>query len=356
MAESHFKSLNGGSGLLELPPRLRVARTPTPVEPWSRIGAELGVKLWVKRDDLTGFVLSGNKVRKLEFSFSKAIEEGCDTVLTCGGVDSNHCRATTFLARRVGLEPHLLLRTEDGRAPSARSGNTLLNSIAGAEIDWVSHEDYQLRQELLDRTRVQIESRGSRVFVIPEGASDGLGALGFVAAAEELYLQEEEMGQTFDFLVHAVGSGGTSAGLSAGRDALKRKWRIVGVPVCDDGVLFRERVTAIRSELADRYGLPSEHDSIEGIDDFLDGLQGLGYGQTTPEELGRYADLARIEGALVDPCYTGKAYLGLRKAVTDGHIPVGSRVLFWHTGGAFANFSKTGDWLNALAMESPDEE
>ncbi len=348
MAEDLPNSRTTGSRLLEIPSRLEVARTPTPIEHWKRIGSELGVDLWVKRDDLTGFELSGNKVRKLEFSFSKAIAKKCDAVLTCGGVDSNHCRATTFLARRVGLEPHLLLRTEDGRAPSVRSGNTLLNSIAGAKIDWVSREEYQQGRELLDRTREKIEQSGSRVFVIPEGASDALGALGFVAAAEELYQQEERLGVPFDFIVHAVGSGGTSAGLSAGRDALQRDWQIIGVPVCDDAAYFREKVTAIRSDLTERHHLPAEDQVLGEADRFLEGLQGRGYGLTTAEELNRYADLAMKEGALVDPCYTGKAYLGLRKAVAEGYIPAGSRVLFWHTGGAFANFSKSEDWQNVL--------
>jgi D-cysteine desulfhydrase len=302
----------------------------------------------VKRDDLTGFELGGNKVRKLEFSLARAIDEGADAVLTCGGYDSNHCRATAFFARRLGLEPHLLLRTPDGRPPSHRGGNTLLDSIAGAAITWVTPDEYRSGAAMLRAHRERVERSGRRVFAIPEGASDPLGALGFAAAAEELAAQEREIGVSFATIVHAVGSGGTSAGLAAGRDALDRPWRILGVPVCDDGAYFRTKVSSIREGLAREFGLPhpgakSEHDL------FLDGAVGRGYGLSTPEELRGYGALARSEGLLLDPCYTGKAFRGLEHAVSAGTIRPGERVLFWHTGGAFANFTQAEEWRAALS-------
>jgi len=318
------------------------------VEPLRRAGARLGIDLYVKRDDLTGFELGGNKVRKLEFSLARALAEGADTVLTCGGFDSNHCRATAFLARRLGLEPHLLLRTPDGRPAARPGGNTLLDAIAGAVITWVTPEEYRSGEAMLRSHRERIERGGRRVFAVPEGASDPLGALGFAAAAEELALEERELGRPFDTVVHAVGSGGTSAGLAAGRDQLARPWRILGVPVCDDGAYFEAKVSRIREGLAREFGLPPTGEARAARDRFLDGSVGRGYGLSTPEELRSYAELARSEGLLLDPCYTGKAWRGLERAVEDGTIRPGERVLFWHTGGAFANFTQADEWRAAL--------
>lgn len=341
------RSPRGGSPL-SLPDRVRAARAPTPIEPLRRAGERLGIDLHAKRDDLTGFELGGNKVRKLEFSLARALAMGADAVLTCGGQDSNHCRATAFFARRLGVEPHLLLRTPDGRPPARPGGNTLLDAIAGARIAWVTPEEYRSGDAMLRAHRERIEREGRRVFAIPEGASDPLGALGFVAAVEELARQEEELGRPFDTVVHAVGSGGTSAGLAAGRDALARPFRVLGVPVCDDGAYFLEKVARIRAGLAAEFGLP-EAGGGAGRDRFLDGSVGRGYGLSTPEELRSYAALARSEGLLLDPCYSGKAWLGLERAVADGTIRRGERVLFWHTGGAFANFSQAQEWRAALA-------
>jgi len=331
-----------------LPERIVAARRPTPIEALSRTGERLGIDLFVKRDDLSGFELGGNKVRKLEFSLSRALAEGADAILTCGGFDSNHCRATAFLARRLGLAPHLLLRTPDGLPPVRPGGNTLLDAIARAEIVWVTPEEYRSGEAMLRAHRERIERSGARVFVVPEGASDPLGALGFAAAAEELASQEGELGFAFETVVHAVGSGGTSAGLAAGRDALARPWRILGVPVCDDGATFRAKVARIREGLAREFGLPPPGESSER-DRFLDGSVGRGYGLSTPEELRGYSEVARTEGLLLDPCYTGKAFRGLERAVSDGTIRRGERVLFWHTGGAFANFTHAEEWRAALA-------
>lgn len=330
-------------GRLDLPDRIDAARLPTPVEPLERAGARLGLDLWIKRDDTTGFALGGNKVRKLEFSFARLLADGADTALTLGGVDSNHCRATVYLARRRGLDVHLLLRTPDGGPPDELRGNTLLDVIAGAGITWVTPEEYRRGADLLAEHRARLGAEGARVFPIPEGASDPLGSLGFVAAAEELAAQEARLDRPFDAIVHAVGSGGTSAGLTAGRDALRRPWRVLGVPVCDGAAYFEEKVSAIRAGLEESYGLPRE-DAESAGDRFVDGHAGEGYGLTTAEELDSYAALAREEGILVDPCYTGKAWRGLEALAADGTLAPGSRVLFWHTGGAFAQFTHSAAW------------
>ena len=337
-----------------LPAPITVARTPTPIEPLARFSARLSaragkpIELWVKRDDTTGFALGGNKVRKLEFSFARAIAEGADTVLTCGGFDSNHCRATAFLARRLGIEPVLMLRTPDGAPIESWQGNTLLSAIAGAKIDWVTPERYRTGLAMLEGRRAGLEAEGKKVFVIPEGASDPLGALGFVVAVRECAAQLDASGISIDAVVHAVGSGGTSAGLQAGRDALAEPWTVVGVPVCDDEATFRTKASEIRSGLTEEFGLPPETSAESDV--YLAGGVGRGYGLSSPDELRLAAELARSEGILVDPCYTGKAFFALCRALEEGRFPAGERILFWHTGGAFANFSNEGAWREALAL------
>jgi D-cysteine desulfhydrase len=331
---------------IEYPDSIRRALWPTPIERLVRHGERFpGVELWIKRDDLTGFELSGNKIRKLEFSLAAALSRGADAVVTCGGLNSNHCRATTFLARSLGLDAHLFLRTTDGQPPAALQGNTLLDHIAGAQIQWITPEAYRDHDQLMRQFAAAQGRKGKRIFVIPEGASDALGALGFVRAVEELQQQLDDKNLDITHVVHAVGSGGTAAGLSAGRDALGARWQTLGFAVCGDVPGLRRIIDAIRKDLQ-TYGLPAMSDSsaLELNADY----QGRGYGLTTREELTEIAGLARSEGILLDPCYTGKAFIGMNREIESGAIPSGSRVLFWHTGGGFGNFSYESEWREAL--------
>jgi D-cysteine desulfhydrase len=331
---------------INYPASIKHALRPTPVEPLNRHGERFdGVDLWIKRDDLTGFELSGNKVRKLEFSMAAALEQGANAVVTCGGVNSNHCRATTFLARRLGLDVHLFLRTPDGQPPAVVQGNTLLNQIAGAQIHWIDPNAYLERDQLLSDFARQQDRWDKTVFVIPEGASDALGAFGFVRAAEELQQQLQAMDLKITHVVSAVGSGGTAAGLSAGRDALGAGWQTLCFAVCDDEPHFHRIISDIREDLQG-YGLPAfgEHSNLVLNAEY----QGRGYGLTTQDELVEIAEFARSEGILLDPCYTGKAFIGMNREIVKGTIPPGSRVLFWHTGGALGNFSYEDDWAKAL--------
>jgi D-cysteine desulfhydrase len=158
------------------PPRLALAHLPTPLQPMERLGRELGVALWVKRDDYTGAELSGNKIRKLEYVLAEARAQGADTVLTCGGVQSNHCRATALAAAGLGLDCTLLLRTADPGAPPLLAANSLLDRMAGARIVWVSPEEYRNREDVFAREAEDLKKAGRRPFIIPEGASDALGA------------------------------------------------------------------------------------------------------------------------------------------------------------------------------------
>lgn len=331
---------------IKYPASIRQALRPTPLEPLIRFGQRYqGVDLWIKRDDLTGFELSGNKVRKLEFSLAAALEQGAEAVVTCGGVNSNHCRATVFMARKLGLQVHLFLRTADGEPPETLQGNTLMNTIAGADIHWITPGAYLDRDRLMSDFANDQKQQGSPVFVIPEGASDALGAMGFVRAAEELQQQLDDKQLDITHVVSAVGSGGTAAGLSAGSDALGAHWQNLGFAVCDDVAHFQKIIGDIRNDL-EVYGLPALSESSNLV--LNADYQGRGYGLTSSEELRSIAELARTEGILLDPCYTGKAFIGLCREIEKGNIPEGSRVLFWHTGGALGNFSYEAEWLASL--------
>ena len=267
---------------LPYPARMELARTPTPVHPLVRTSEALGVDLWVKRDDLTGAPLSGNKIRKLEFLMTDALTEAADVVITCGGAQSNHARATAVAAARCGIECHLLLRGTPPADGVPLTGNLLLDRIAGATITWVTPQEYANREALLARLVQRYAADDRRAYAIPEGGSDAMGAWGYARMVEELNDADEH----FDCLIHAVGSGGTSAGLAAGRRLIGLDTRMVGIPVCDDAAFFRRRVDAIGAAMAERFQLPSLGDPPLSQElELLDGFVGRGYGLTRPEEL-----------------------------------------------------------------------
>ena len=327
---------------------LSMARLPTPLVHLERTSERLGLDVWVKRDDLSGFGLSGNKVRKLEYLLAEAREQGATAVITTGGIQSNHCRATAVAARQLGLAPHLLLRgtpPERERAASgadALDGNLLLDALLGAEITWTDAAGYARRTEKLEAMRLALADRGVVAAVIPEGGSNAVGALGFVAAGKELADQCAAQGVVPDTVVHATGSGGTLAGLAmAGLEA-----KVLGVAVCDDRAYFRRKVEEIAAEAQHRFGLDlppagSSWDAVEGF-------KGRGYGLTRPEELRELATLARQEGLLLDPCYTGKAFYALATLAREDRDQLGDTVVFWHTGGAFGLFGRGAELAAAL--------
>jgi len=308
-------------------PRLDLARLPTPIEPMARLSERLGCEVWIKRDDLTGFGLSGNKVRKLELLLAEAVESGADTVLTCGGMQSNHWRATALAARRLGLRPVLLLR---GPPPAVPDGNLLIDRLLGADLRTCTAEEYRdSRDEILAGLAAEQVAQGRVPYVIPEGGSNALGSMAFVAAAHELASQTTD---DFDAIVVAVGSGGTLAGLVLG----PTPGSVVGIPVCDDRATFVQRVAQI-APAAQRLGAPPLGDYGDGWS-VVEGYQGRGYGLADRALWALIARVAREDGVLLDPTYTGKAMAGLVGEVTAGRL--GGRVLFWHTGGAFGLFGR----------------
>ncbi|HWN68494.1 MAG TPA: D-cysteine desulfhydrase family protein, partial [Haliangium sp.] len=327
------------------PARLSLARLPTPLVHLPRTSAVLGVELYLKRDDLTGVELSGNKVRKLEFLLAEAQARGADTIVTCGGAQSNHCRAAALAAARLGLRAVLLLRTADPARPPAPVGNVLLDRLAGAEIVWVTAAEYARRDEIFEREAARLRAAGHAPYVIPEGGSNALGAWGYVAAAEELAADLAALPPAPTTIVYACGSGGTGAGLLIGArwlDFAQKGIRVAGFNVSDTSEHFVAAIHAITSAFDERHGTDARiaRSDIE----IIDGYVGAGYGKSEPGELALIRDMARREGILLDPVYSGRAFHGMWKEIERDRARFGERVVFVHTGGIFGLLAE-GDEL-----------
>ncbi|HSG60563.1 MAG TPA: D-cysteine desulfhydrase family protein [Pseudomonadales bacterium] len=317
------------------PDRLSLALLPTPFQPLTSLSRQLGShRVWVKRDDLTESVSTGNKIRKLEFIFAAAIANGCDTVITCGGIQSNHCRATAALGARLGLKIHLILRGAPG--PQA-DGNLLLDRLFGAEISYYSEADYfaNLTQIFADTVK-QYAARGHKAWTVPTGASDGIGIWGYIHACEELRQNFKEAGIAPKHIVCATGSGGTQAGLTVGAVAHHLNAQVHGIAVSDDAQYFIDKVSDDIDEWQQRYGKWGlRHQlQINAIDDYV----GPCYGEAGPEIYRTIEHVARTEGLLLDPVYTGKAFYGMLKEIHKGTFGESGDVVFVHTGGSFGVF------------------
>lgn len=318
------------------PQRVELANVPTPIQYLKRLSEHLrGPDIFVKRDDLTGLGLTGNKVRKLEFLASEGLHERAEILITCGGVQSNHARATAVAAAKLGLKSHLLLRTTNG--PSL-DGNLFIDRLVDAEITFITREAYERVDDLMADLARDYAEQGKRAYVIPEGGSNALGAMGYIAAIEELVEQMARLSLDFDIIVSAVGSGGTLAGMLIGQRIHELKAEICGINVCDDAEFFRRRIAAIAAAWNKRFA--KEPVLAEDEINIIDGYVGKGYGLSRREELDAIKLVARLEGIFLDPVYTGKAMYGLFDLIESGKIKKNARVLFWHTGGAFGIFPK----------------
>lgn len=317
------------------PRRLPLAALPTPLERADRLSAMWGgPRIWVKRDDLTGFGLTGNKVRKLEYHLAAAIDAGADTVVTCGAAQSNHCRSTALACARLGLRSVLLLRTPDGRPPDRYTGNHLLDLLAGAQVRYVTPEEYANRSEVMAATADALAAAGRTPWVVPEGASDALGMWGFVSAMIEIADQLAELTNPVG-VWHAASSGGTTAGLGWAADRTGNEIPIIGASIGDTVHELTARIDTIWAEALTRHGGDWPTPTLELIDDHV----GRGYGLTTPDELRTQREVTAATGLVLDPTYTGKAIHGLRVEISTGRFGPDDDVVFWHTGGGFAVFA-----------------
>jgi len=313
-------------------PSLPLVPAPTVIEPMVSLLLALGggPRLFIKRDDAIPFGFGGNKVRKLALVAARAVADGADTLITAGGVQSNHARATAAAAAKLGLRAVLVA---NGQAPERLTANALLDHLLGAEVVYVpSRED---RAPMIQEVAERLRQEGRRPFAIPIGASTPLGALGFVLAMAELVVQMPPP----DVIIHSTSSGGTQAGLVAGCRLLDLPTRVVGISADDTSASLQSTVRAIVSGIADLLDIDltklSRGTAIEVDDRFV----GDGYGIPTDESRDALELTARTEAIFLDPTYTAKAMAGLIAYVRQQKFKDNQTVLFWHTGGQVGLFA-----------------
>jgi D-cysteine desulfhydrase len=320
---------------LERLPRTVLGFFPTPLVPLKRLSAYLnGPEIWMKRDDLSGLAFGGNKTRKLEYLLGDAIAAGCDTLVTGGADQSNHCRQTAAAAACCNLECHLAL---GGSAPHSMNGNLLLDHLFGAHIHWSGSSR---KGENIPLIAEELRASGKIPYMIPYGGSNRLGAAGFVQAAGELDMQISELNGRITHIVFASSSGGTHAGLMAGMSLFCRDICLAGIAVDKegpDGRSLDEIILELAVETALLLGIEPEY----SLGDVLlrKEYAGEGYGVVGAAEREAISLTARLEGVLLDPVYTGKAMAGLIDMARKHELTKHDRVLFWHTGGGPSLFS-----------------
>lgn len=316
---------------MNLPPKLSFAHLPTPLEPLHRLTAQLGgAEIWIKRDDQTGLAGGGNKTRKLEYLLAEALAQGARTVITVGAPQSNHCRQTAAAAARTGLRCVLVLR---GAPPNKLTGNILLDDLLGAEIVWSHNES---RETVLQATYEKEKAAGNDPYLIPLGGSNRIGAASYVAAIQELKEQLVTGAKGFSRILFASSSGGTHAGLAVGARALMPQTEVLSISVDESLEELKSNVAPIAIATAQLLDLPFTFtpNDIHVNADYI----GAGYALMGDRERETIRLLARLEGILVDPVYTGKAFGGMIDLIRKGVIGKEERILFWHTGGQPALF------------------
>ena len=325
-------------------PRVRLGHWPTPLEPMKGLARRLGTsRLFIKRDDCTGLATGGSKTRKLEFLVGDAMRQGADTLLTHGAVQSNHVRQTAAAAAFMGLACEAILEERVQGAPAAyhESGNVLLDQVLGVQLHRVPSGTAM--DAALEALAQKLRAQGRKPYVIPGGGSNALGSLGYVDCVLELQRQCEAMGLRKPHLVHATGSAGTQAGLVAGIHALGLDWPVTGIGVRAPREAQETRVyeLAVRvlSLLGVAQALPRER--VVADDRFI----GAGYGIATDSMVEAVTMLARTEGILADPVYTGKGLAGLLEMVRTGRFQPDEDVIFVHTGGSAGLFGYASAFL-----------
>ncbi len=331
--------------------RFPLAFLPTPLHPLPRLSEALragiqlpasGFQLWIKRDDQTGLAGGGNKTRKLELLVADALAQGADTLITTGAIQSNHCRQTAAAAAKAGFDCQLVL---GGQPPETANGNLLLDKLLGAEIHWTTREN---RLPRLHELEDELRAAGRRPYFITYGGSDPVGATGYVLALEELYGQVAARGIQLDAVVVASSSGGTQAGLVAGAWQLGWDVPILGISIDETAPALQANVADLATRTTAHLGRP--HTFTPADIRVSDSYLGKGYGVIGELEREAMGLMARTEGILLDPVYTGRAFGGLMDILHSRPerfaSPVRSgpaNILFWHTGGQSALFAYARD-------------
>ena len=317
-------------------PRARLANLPTPLERMPHLSSALiGPQLWIKREDSTGLAFGGNKERKAEFSLGDALSKKADVVITIGPLQSNHSRATAAAAARLGLKVVLVITD---KKPSNYDGNLLLNNLLGAEIRFLEGKPSKLvRTRFMQEIAAEQKRKGHVPYVIPAGASYPPGAVAYVNAMLELLTQARKNGFKVNALVHAAGSGGTQAGLVLANKALSSEVRIIGVCAEPHG---RDHLTKETMEIASEAAKLLHLDVVVKPEDVIlnEDYAGKAYEEPTPDALSAIKLVAKTEGIVLDPIYTGRAMAGLIDLTKKGRFSKDDNVVFMHTGGTPALF------------------
>lgn len=306
---------------------------PTPLVELSNLSHFLdGPQIFMKRDDLTGLALGGNKTRKLEYILADALQQGCDTIITAGAAQSNHCRQTAAAAAKLNLECHLLL---GGEAPTETQGNLLLDQLFGSRIHWTGSNR---KGQDIPRIFSQLQAEGKKPYIVPYGGSNELGALSFIDAVAEL--QQQNTGIEFSHVIFASSSGGTHAGLILGKEIYKQTFDLIGINIdkeANSDLPFEQQITQLVNSTAEKIGLNYQFQPQQLMlnADYVGG----GYGVIGQQEKEAISLTAKHEGILLDPVYTARAMSGLIHLVRSGKLTKNDKVLFWHTGGAPSLFA-----------------
>jgi D-cysteine desulfhydrase family pyridoxal phosphate-dependent enzyme len=317
-------------------PRVRFATLPTPLQFAARLTHELGgPRIYIKRDDLTGLAFGGNKTRKLEFLVADALAQRATHLITAGGAQSNHARQSAAAARLAGMQPVLAMNAATQSPPV--QGNLLLDRLFGAEIHIVASEAD--RPAMMEAIAADLRARGAVPYIVPGGGSNGVGALGYVAAMLEINQQLLDMGIAPRRLYFASGGGGTHAGIAVGGALFGANYDLVGVMVEDTAAEGMDRAFRVAEWTADRLGIanPVRRDDLVVDDRHV----GPGYGIATPEGLEAIRLLAQTEGILLEPVYTAKAFAAMVADIREGMFARDDCIVFLHTGGAPALFAMT---------------
>ena len=318
-------------------PKTSLGFFPTPEIELTRLSHFLGgPQIFMKRDDLTGLALGGNKTRKLEYILADALQQGCDTVITAGAAQSNHCRQTAAAAAQLGLQCHLLL---GGQAPSKTQGNLLLDTMFGSHIHWTGDNR---KGEDIERVTAELTASGRKPYLVPYGGSNEFGAMSFINAIGELKPQENQ--PEYSHVVFASCSGGTHAGLVLGKEVHQKTFDIVGINIDKETVAtgsLAQTIVQLVNNTATSIDLDfsiSQQQLILNSD-----YVGAGYGIVSEQDKEAITLMAKYEGILLDPVYTGRAVAGLIDLIRSGKLTNNDKVLFWHTGGAPSLFAYTDD-------------
>ena len=316
-------------------PRVRITHGPTPLEFMPRLTEALGgPNLYIKRDDCTGLGTGGNKTRKLEFLMADAAEQGADTIITQGATQSNHARQTVAIAAKMGMRCEILLENRTGSTDEAykHSGNVFLDHLYGAHV--TERPGGTDMAAAMNEVADALRAEGRKPYIIPGGGSNALGALGYVVCALELTDQFNNLGLDVDCLVHATGSAGTQAGLVAGFEGTRSQIPVLGIGVRAAKEAQETNVFNLAVKTAELLGVPGSisRESVMANCDYVGG----GYGVPTPGMVEAVTMLARLEGILLDPVYSGKGMAGLIDLCRKGYFKKGQNVVFLHTGGAVA--------------------